>query len=415
MNKKIYRVASMLTALMMALGMFSHAQAAPQYAAFHERLALGNLSDWEFEKSGSAETITATSDGWVCQAGGNAAKTHYARIKYKLPEQTGKAPSTFYMRAVIVLPSNFYDQQQAGFRLLNTDNFGTTLNGEQFGASDTNELRTSVYIFSSHKFGIIADHQNVSKKVVYKSSDPLPVGEHVFELYGNVADKAPWYFKVDGKIIAAGTERLSPDSVPADERVVTRLNVGIDGAADQDNKSMKVLVKSFEIADYDMSGSSSQPPATTTPPTIIPPTVIPPTPVVTPTESPTSGGSPSAEIVYDDKNSAFAYSSGWKTVITKRAYDRSYKLTTKDGASVTLPFKGRSFSILYKSGKTFGKMKIYVDDKLVTTLDQKGGNVNQQRWDYSGQLTSGSHTLKLVFVPASKKQNSGSLDAVVVR
>ena len=415
MNKKMYRVASILTALMMALGMFSHVQAAPQYAALHERLALGNSANWEFEKSGSAETITATSNGWICQAGGNTAQTHYARIKYKLPEQTGKVPTTFYMKAVIVLPSDFYDQQQAGFRLLNTDNFGTKLNGERVGASDTNELRTSVYIFSNHRFGIVADHQNVSKKVIYKSSTPLPVGEHVFELYGSVADKAPWYFKVDGNIIASGTERLSPDSVPVDERVVTRLNVGIDGAADQDNRSMNVLVKSFEIADYDMSGSSTQPPATTTPPTVIPPTTTPPTPVVTPTTPPPSGGSPSAETVYDDKNSAFTYSFGWKTIITKRAYGRSYKLTNKNGSSATLPFNGRSFSILYKSSKTFGTMKIYVDDKLVATLNQKGGNVDQKRWDYPDQLSSGSHTLKLVFEVVSKKQNNGSLDAVIVR
>jgi hypothetical protein len=217
------------------------------------------------------EEITGTSDGWWCQAGGEVANTHYARIRYKLPEQAGKVLRTFYMRAVIVLPPDFYTQQQAGFRLLTTDNFATTLNGEQVGSSNLTELRAGIHIYNDHSLRILATHENVAGEEFYRSSTPLPVGEHIFELYGSVSEVAPWYFKVDRRVVGSGVARLSPDSVPAGERIVTRLSVGIDGAADQDDNPMRVLVKSFEIADYDRSASGSEPLTSTA----IQPTVTP--------------------------------------------------------------------------------------------------------------------------------------------
>ena len=120
-----------------------------------------------------------------------------------------------------------------------------------------------MYIYSDHSLRVIANHQNSGKIEFYKSASPLPVGQHTLELYGSVSQAAPWYFKVDGVVLASGVARLSPDTVPANERVVTRLNVGIDGAADQDLNSMQVLVKSFEIAEYDLSGSNPPPPTAT--------------------------------------------------------------------------------------------------------------------------------------------------------
>ncbi len=189
------------------------------------------------------------------------------------------------MKAVIALPSDFYTKQQASFRLMNTDNFGTTLDGVQVGATDSNELRTAVYIYSDHSLRVIADHEKGEKKEVYRSSDLLPPGEHTIELYGSVSEVAPWYFKVDGEILASGIDRLSPDSVPEQARVVTRITVGIDGAADQDQNPLHVLVKSFEIADYNVPGVTSQGPiatVTSPPPTTNAPTGIPFQPAPTP-------------------------------------------------------------------------------------------------------------------------------------
>ena len=449
MNKRNYRIASVIMALALTLGTFSSVQASPQSADFYKHLAPGDSAAWTFQTSGSVESITATSDGWVCKAGGNVAGTHYARIRYMLPEKAGKVLTTFYMKAVIVLPPDFYTQKKSGFRLLGTDNFGTTLNGVKVGAASSGELRTAVYFYSDHYLRIVAEHEDVGKKVFYKSSALLPVGEHTFEFYGSLSEVAPWYFKLDGAVVASGVERLSPDSVPVKERVATRLYVGIDGAPDQDQNPMSVLVKSFEVAEYDRSGANPKPPTptpiqptqtpvqpTSTPveptQTLVQPTstlvepattLVPPTAtfiptaiaIVQPTTTSVSVGSPSSETIYDSKIGDFVYSSGWTTVSKEQAYGGSYKLTKKNGASVTFPFTGTSFSIVYKAGKVFGKMKVYVDGVLVGTINQKGASVHQLRWDYSNKLAPGNHTLKLIFVRVSEDLNNGSLDAVIVR
>lgn len=132
---------------------------------------------------------------------------------------------------------------------------------------------------------------------------------------------------------------------------------------------------------------------------------------------PTSTNVPSATgATFDDKDPAFVYSSGWQTVTTSKAYKGSFKQTTQNGASVTFTFTGQSFSIVYKGGVTFSKFDVYVDGALVGTLDQKTSTTtHQQRWDYPGQLSPGTHTLKLVFKVTSSTVNKGSLDAVIVR
>jgi hypothetical protein len=147
------------------------------------------------------------------------------------------------------------------------------------------------------------------------------------------------------------------------------------------------------------------------------PTLIVPTPTVanTPIAATPTAASTSTQTV-DDKNSAFVYSSGWQAVSTSKAYGGSYRETTQDGATVSFPFTGQSFSLIYKGGITFSKFDIYVDDALVGTLDQKlGAATYQVRWDYPGQLVLGNHILKLVFKVTSATINRGSLDAVVIR
>jgi hypothetical protein len=84
---------------------------------------------------------------------------------------------------------------------------------------------------------------------------------------------------------------------------------------------------------------------------------------------------------------------------------------------VTLNFSGQSFSIIYKSGPAFRKMDVYVDNGLVGTInEQTSDSTFQLRWDYPGQLATGNHVLKLVFVtPNTSGKTNGSIDAVIVR
>lgn len=125
---------------------------------------------------------------------------------------------------------------------------------------------------------------------------------------------------------------------------------------------------------------------------------------------------PSSSKTFDDKNSAFVYSSGWHTITTTSAYNGSYRQTSQNGVTVTFPFTGQSFSIIYKGGAVFSKFDVYVDGTYVATLDQKLSTATyQKRWDYPGQFAYGNHTLKLVFKVTSATIYRGSLDAVIVR
>jgi len=173
-------------------------------------------------------------------------------------------------------------------------------------------------------------------------------------------------------------------------------------------------------------GVSTPPPAPTatrvTPPTatstvvVASPTVVVPSPTMVNTAIPaTPTAAPISGTTIDDGDAAFVYSSGWQTVTTTRAYNSSYRETTQDDATITFPFTGQSFSLIYKGGITFSKFDIYVDEVLVGTLDQKlAAAAYQVRWDYPGQLALGDHTLKLVFKVTSATVNRGSLDAVIV-
>jgi hypothetical protein len=257
-----------ISAIALTVATFSSALASntfAQTAQIYRNLSVTNSTGLNFETSGAMEKINTTSDGWMMQAGGDVASTHYARARYRLPEAEGVVLTYFYAKAVIVLPPDFYSQQKASFRILNTDNYPTTLNGASVGASNANELRVAVYIFSDHKLRVQVNHETGTKLTLYTAPTVLPTGEHTFELAGDVANAAPWYLKVDGVVVASGVQRLSTDDMADSERVITRIVAGIDGAADQDTNSMNLLVKSLEFANYDISSvtATSVPPIAT--------------------------------------------------------------------------------------------------------------------------------------------------------
>ena len=148
--------------------------------------------------------------------------------------------------------------------------------------------------------------------------------------------------------------------------------------------------------------------STTEPPTITATATEPPSP--TPTL-------PVLGKTYDDLDGAFSYSSDWQSEYKRAAYGGSYKQTTKNGSYVSLNISGQSFSILYTTGREFRTMDVYVDGTLVGSINERSWKQTyQERWDYSGQLSPGTHTLKLVFVTENMRDRTkGSLDAVIIR
>jgi len=143
-------------------------------------------------------------------------------------------------------------------------------------------------------------------------------------------------------------------------------------------------------------------------------TAVPPAPTFTALPISTSILLSKTETIYNDTNPTLIYSQNWQTVQRIRAYQGSYQFTEKTGSFVTLSFTGQSFSLLYTTGKGYGKIDVYIDNQLIATVDQKTSqNQFQQRWDYQGTLPTGQHELKLIFSGPDKFK--GSIDAVVVR
>ncbi len=159
---------------------------------------------------------------------------------------------------------------------------------------------------------------------------------------------------------------------------------------------------------------------TSLPPTNTP-TSLPPTATSTsvpiqpsPTATPQSQQLPQ-ETVDDNKQSAFVYSAGWVEEVSTAAIGGSFARTSTNGSSVTFPFTGQSFSLIYKGGPSYRKMDVYIDGTLAATIDERHDvSTYKARWDYPGQLSLGQHTLKFVFVTTSSSTN-GSVDAVIVR
>jgi parallel beta-helix repeat protein len=125
---------------------------------------------------------------------------------------------------------------------------------------------------------------------------------------------------------------------------------------------------------------------------------------------------PATKTTYDDKSSNFVYSSGWQNLSNSKASKGSYKQTTVNGSWATLNFTGRSFTVVFTGGPAYKKINVYIDGKLVGTMNEKADKTTYQKhWTYSGKLAAGGHQLKLVFVTTSTSKTYGSVDAVIVQ
>lgn len=122
------------------------------------------------------------------------------------------------------------------------------------------------------------------------------------------------------------------------------------------------------------------------------------------------------ETVIDDRDPRLVFSPEWQDASKRQAYQGTLKQTSKVGAQVTLSFTGQGFSVLYRSGKSYRAVDVYVDDVLVGTLNQQSGSgAYQQRWDYAVPLAPGNHTLKLVYASGGGDDARVSVDAVIIR
>ena len=248
----------------------------------------------------------------------------------------------------------------------------------------------------------------------------LSAGNHTLIFLGRESRTSLDKIEIAKVPVFQPTTTAIPGATVTQEPTQTPISIFTPTAVDTATSPPSPTPEPLTVAPTESPAPELQTPTETlVPPTVTltePPVSIPSTPAATtevlPTENPTKP--PVSETIYDDKDKALVYSSGWQDSHKGTAYKGSFKETSKNGASVTLDFTGQSFSVLYKSGRMYRNLDVYVDGVKIGTINENSRTqAFQQRWDYDGQLSPGTHTLKLVFV-AQGNRTRGSLDAIII-
>jgi hypothetical protein len=306
--------------------------------------------------------------------------------------------------------------------------WGAQLHDVMISGNTIRDCRTGIAAFESNVNGTLANVTITNNSVpsgqmrgislqTTKNQNVLVSYNTIFnDIYINQPSGVTLTGNVVGGVIPTSTGMPSPTSTPTLAPTATNTSTPVP-------TSTPVATNTSTPAPTLTPTSTSTVLASPIPPSPTPTELV---SVSTPTmmltsEPPTSTVGPTAlpisEKIYDDTDGAFVYSDGWEAVNKKQAYNGSFRLTTRNGSFMTFAFTGQSFSVIYKGGPAFRKMDVYVDKVLVGTINEKTSQSSfQQRWDYSGQLASGTHTLRLVFVTPNKSdKTNGSIDAVIVR
>lgn len=236
----------------------------PTSQLFLELKPTVTLSGWSLEESGvgpPAEDIHLENDYLYSAAGGYDGSTHYARIKKKMPEAYGvNTPKKWFQQTCdFWLPADFYtggvaNSDPSYMRFFNTDNYGVTVNGVQYGAVDPGEWRIGFFIFSDRKPRLLSTSQksgNVDRVLWMGTAEQLTTGRHVvtYSVDPKLDSTGSWKLVMDGVTMSEGTGQTVPTQVPKNEIAVTRVNYAIDGAAEQDagkrQLNMRVYSGSF--------------------------------------------------------------------------------------------------------------------------------------------------------------------------
>ena len=103
-----------------------------------------------------------------------------------------------------------------------------------------------------------------------------------------------------------------------------------------------------------------------------------------------------------DRSAAIDYDGRWRTARHGGYRGGTVRYATSRGASATLTFTGRAVTWYGPTGPTRGKAKVYVDGRLVRTVDLRGSGfraraaVFSKRWS-----TARQHTIRIVVLGTS--------------
>jgi len=100
---------------------------------------------------------------------------------------------------------------------------------------------------------------------------------------------------------------------------------------------------------------------------------------------------------YSEKSSSITFSSSWRQTYSTVFWGGGAKKSSTAGAKAKFTFTGRSIAFVSRLGPTKGRARIYVDGKLVGTIDLYSSTYKSQRVVWTRNwTTSGKHTVSIV-------------------
>jgi subtilisin family serine protease len=110
----------------------------------------------------------------------------------------------------------------------------------------------------------------------------------------------------------------------------------------------------------------------------------------------------------DEKDSRIKYSGSWGSKSSANFIGGTSKYTATKGNSLTLPFVGKGIKVFSYTSNNHGKADIYIDGKLISTVDLYSKSTGYQVPIFSkSNLSQGAHTIKIVN-KGSKSTSSGT-------
>jgi hypothetical protein len=137
-----------------------------------------------------------------------------------------------------------------------------------------------------------------------------------------------------------------------------------------------------------------------------------PVPAKAPSPSPPAAAS--KNLVYQDSSPAIAWVGAWSSASYPRYAGGTVRYATSAGARATLEFTGKAVSWVGPVGPTRGRARLYLDGKLVGTIDLRASRFAAHRTLFSTSWSrTATHTLTIQVVAAATRPVV-AIDALIV-
>jgi hypothetical protein len=114
-----------------------------------------------------------------------------------------------------------------------------------------------------------------------------------------------------------------------------------------------------------------------------------------------------------DASASITWKGKWAAVKLTKYFGGAAHWTKINGATATLRFKGTGVAWVGPVGGTRGKAKVYIDGKLVTTVDLKTAAFHPRRVVFAASVKNGSHTL-VIKALGTRGRPTVAIDAIYV-